>query len=107
MEHTTIRLIDRIEDVIAEVIYSRASSTALLFLTGGLLIDLNAKKLTILCVIVFMVHKLAFGQRRLEQLGFVFLAVSIVIWLGVIPSLQAIAQLKAEGMDAAQSVHLR
>lgn len=103
MEHPAIRLIDRTEDVIAGVLCSRAVSTTLLYLAGGMLIDLSAKKLIVLCIIVFTVYRLKFGQRRLEQLGFLFLMAATVIWLGIVPSLEGIAQIKPCGATAIPS----
>jgi hypothetical protein len=87
---------DRIIDTIFWLFGPRGLSTVLFFFIASLMLDVPGKKIALLCLLVFGVHKSRIGQRRLEQLSFFFLVAATIVWLQILPSREWLLQAKSE-----------
>lgn len=91
---------DAMTDVLLDCFFvlfaTRAFATMILALIAGLMLVLPGYKLTLLCLLIYGVHRTSLGRRRLEQLVFLFLVVATVVWLDIMPSREWFARAKTD-----------
>jgi hypothetical protein len=87
---------DGIIDATFWLFNGRRIATSILVYIAGSMLDLSGHKALELSILVYFVHWAAIGQRRLEQLSFLFLIAATIWWMDIFPTWDRILQIKAD-----------
>jgi hypothetical protein len=74
----------------------RSVSTSVFFGIGLLTVGVSVWKCLVVCALVYFLHSIRLGVRRLEQLGLILLALGILSWVDILPVQNLLAHVKNE-----------
>jgi hypothetical protein len=78
----------------------RSISTSVFFGIGLLTVGVSVWKCLVICALVYFLHSIRLGVRRIEQLGLILLALGILSWTNILPVQSMLANIKSEAAIA-------
>lgn len=85
MTETTSHWTERGVDLVCLSVNPRAVAIAGLYAIACAMFGVVGWKILTLICIVYVVHALSLGRRRVEQFGLVFLAAGTAYWIDILP----------------------
>jgi len=94
MQYEDEALFDKIDAFLDPFFSGRAIFSAVLFYVGLNTLGVEIAKSLSICLMVYLLHVFRFGNRQLEQVAMLMLALGIVSWAQIVPVQEIVARLK-------------
>jgi hypothetical protein len=93
-----------IEVYLSEILLSgRGYLSSSFFGAGFLALGVGPLQTFAICVLVYFLYVSRFGSRRIEQVGLLMLAISILTWTDIVPTKSLIANAKLLAISSASA----